>query len=383
MTSLSGPTSRVRRNPNFDNLRRTLMREGPPGPVPFLELHADPGTMEAVLGEKFPVDVRKLLEASAGETSLEDLLGAKQVLDMVLRFCYETGYDYVFTYTGLNFPRDNYLAAGDTAEAKNWGGGMRYWQDENTGPIQSWRDFESYPWPKPEEISYAAIEYLNAVVPDGMKISVNVFGIFENSSWLMGFQSFSYALFDQPDLIQAIVDRVAELVITCARQAANYDNVGMIFFGDDLGYSAGTLLSPATIRNYVLPHYSRLVEAVHAAGKLILLHSCGNLEKIMDEIINIGFDAKHSFEDKIMPVEEVYRRWGDRIAVLGGVDMDLLARGSEEAVRQRVRQILEVCGAKGVGYCLGTGNTVANYVLKENYLAMLDEGRRWNQEHFA
>ena len=383
MTSLSGPTFRVKRNPDFDNLKRTLLRRGPPGPVPFLELFADPGTMEAVLGEKFPVDVRKLLEASAGETSLEDLLGAKQVLDILLQFCYETGYDYVWVWPGLSFPRDNYLAAGDTAEAKNWSSGQRYWQDENTGPIQSWRDFESYPWPKPEEISYAAIEYLNAVVPDGMKISVNVFGIFENSSWLMGLQSFSYALFDQPDLIQAIVDRVAELAITSARQAATYDNVGMIFFGDDLGYSAGTLLSPATIRNYFFPHHRRLVEAVHAAGKPILFHSCGNIESVMEEVIDAGFDARHSFEDKIMPVEEVYRRWGDRIAVLGGVDMDLLGRGSPEDVRLRTREILEACAAKGTGYCLGTGNSVANYIPTQNYLAMLDEGRRWNQEHFA
>jgi len=103
----------------------------------------------------------------------------------------------------------------------------------------------------------------------------------------------------------------------------------------------------------------------------------------MDEIIGAGFDGKHSFEDKIMPVEEVYRRWGERITVLGGVDMDLLARGSEEAIRRRTREILEVCAARGTGYCLGTGNTAANYIPAERYLAMLDEGRRWNREHFG
>jgi uroporphyrinogen decarboxylase len=65
------------------------------------------------------------------------------------------------------------------------------------------------------------------------------------------------------------------------------------------------------------------------------------------------------------------------------VDMDLLGRGTEEQVRARTRQILEVCGVKGTGYCLGTGNTAANYIPKQNYLAMLDEGRRWNREHFG
>ena len=157
----------------------------------------------------------------------------------------------------------------------------------------------------------------------------------------------------------------------------------MLFLGDDMGYYSGTLVSPKVLREYIFPYHRKLVEAVHAHDKPILLHSCGNLEKVMDDIIDVGFDAKQSFEDKIMPVEEVYRRWGDRITIIGGVDMDILARGSEEDVRRRTRQILEVCGTRGTGYCLGTGNTVANYIPKANYLAMLDEGRKWNREHFG
>jgi uroporphyrinogen decarboxylase len=106
--------------------------------------------------------------------------------------------------------------------------------------------------------------------------------------------------------------------------------------------------------------------------------------KMMDDLLDdVGIDAKHSFEDKILPVEEAYRRWGDKTAILGGVDMDLLTRGSEEQVRARVGEILDVCGTKGTGYGLGTGNTAANYIPRQNYLAMLDEGRRWNQAHFG
>jgi uroporphyrinogen decarboxylase len=257
------------------------------------------------------------------------------------------------------------------------------WQDESRGPIQSWADFEAYPWPVAERISYRAIEYLNGVVPEGMKISVNLGGIFENSSWLMGLESFSYALADQHDLVAAICRRVGELTCSAATHAVGIDHVGMVFLGDDLGFATGTLISPAVLREYVFPHHRRLVEIGHAADKPVLLHSCGNLTRIMDEIIELGFDAKHSFEDKIMPVEEVSRRWGGRISILGGVDVDLLARGSEAEVRRRTRQILESCSATGTGYCLGTGNSVANYIPPRSYLAMLDEGRRWNREHYG
>jgi uroporphyrinogen decarboxylase len=289
----------------------------------------------------------------------------------------------VYAWTGLSFPRANYLAATDTADVENLPDGKRVWYDESTGPIGSWADFEAYPWPEAERISYRAIEYLNGVVPEGMKISVNLGGIFENASWLMGLEPFSYALADQPDLVEAICRRVGDLTVAAAAHAVTIDNVGMVFLGDDLGFASGTLVSPAVLREHVFPYHRRLAQVVHAAGRLLLLHSCGNLQRVMEDVIEIGFDGKHSFEDKIMPVEEVSRRWGDRIAILGGVDLDLLGRGSPAEVRRRTREILDACAAAGTGYCLGTGNSVANYIPCENYLAMLDEGRLWNREHFG
>jgi uroporphyrinogen decarboxylase len=384
MTATSGgPTFRVERSPDFENLRRTLLRQRPRGPVPFIELFADPGTIQTLLGEELTWLSIIEGEVRDRESTRRREWRGRPALDAILRFCYENGYDYVYAGTGLSFTRENFLVGADVAGVGNFPGGVRVWQDERTGPIQSWADFEAYPWPEPDRIPYSALEYLNEVVPEGMKISVNLSGIFENSSWLMGLESFSYALADQPELVEAICQRVGELTAAAAAHAVTIDNVGMVFLGDDLGFATGTLISPDVLRQHIFPHYRRLVEIVHAADRLMLLHSCGNLERIMDDLIDVGFDAKHSFEDKIMPVEEVYERWGDRIAVLGGVDMDLLARGSEEEVRKRTRQILETCAARGTGYCLGTGNSVANYLRPENYLTMLDEGRRWNREHFS
>jgi uroporphyrinogen decarboxylase len=200
----------------------------------------------------------------------------------------------------------------------------------------------------------------------------------------MGLESFSYALRDQPDLVEAICQRVGELETAVATQVVTIDNVELFLLSDDLGFSSGTLVSPTVIRRYAVPHYKKIVDIFHDAGKLVVFHSCGNMYKLMDDLIDdVAIDAKHSFEDKILPVEEAYQRWGDRVAIMGGVDMDLLGRGTEEAVRARTRAILEVCGVKGTAYCLGTGNTAANYIPKRNYLAMLDEGRRWNQQYFG
>ncbi len=369
--------------PNFENLRRTILREGPPGPVPLCDMFADPGMVEAVLEEKFPINLHQYIEEPALALSGDELPALMHSLDMYVRFCRQVGFDYVFMVTGFNLKRSLMVTA-DTAAAENWPGGKRYWQDEAGGPIQNWADFEAYPWPKPEELNHTAIEYANGVVPDGMKVAALMYGgVFEHSNWMMGLEPFSYALADAPDLVEAIFARVGELALATARQVASVDNVEIIFLTDDLGFFSGTLVSPVVLRRYVLPWYKKIVDAVHEAGKLLVFHSCGNMYALMDDLLDdIGIDAKHSFEDKILPVEEAYRRWGDRAAILGGIDMDILGRGTEEQVRRRVREVLDVCGTAGTGYALGTGNTAANYIPRENYLAMLDEGRRFNREHF-
>jgi uroporphyrinogen decarboxylase len=75
----------------------------------------------------------------------------------------------------------------------------------------------------------------------------------------------------------------------------------------------------------------------------------------------------------------VYKKYGNRISILGGVDVGLLARGTPEQVRTRCRQILDTCGPNG-GFAIGSGNSVTNYCKIENYYAMINEAGKWNEE---
>jgi len=145
-----------------------------------------------------------------------------------------------------------------------------------------------------------------------------------------------------------------------------------------MGFRSGTMISAQILIEKSLIWHKRMADLAHASGRLYLLHSCGNLEEILPYLIDeVKLDGRHSFEDVIEPVTVAKRRWGDRLALLGGIDMDFLTRATPEQVRQRVRETLDVC-LPGGGYCLGSGNTVANYVPLDNYLAMMDEGRRYS-----
>ncbi len=149
---------------------------------------------------------------------------------------------------------------------------------------------------------------------------------------------------------------------------------------DDLGFKTSLLLDPDSIRRLLLPWHKRLADTLHAHGKLFFLHSCGNMYPLTDAFIDeVGIDAKHSFEDNILPVTEVKRLYGDRLTLLGGMDIDFLTRADEAAIRAKTREILSTC-MPGGGYFLGASNWINEDIPCENYLVMLDEARKHNYQ---
>jgi uroporphyrinogen decarboxylase len=350
--------------PDWEGLVRCIRREGTPRRVHFIELLMDAEVQDAIC-ERYG-----LLEGLDPSDPFFDL----QRLVAIQRFL---GYDYVrYGLEGMEMPLHR-SAVNDTAPLQRAGG--RAYMEEHRGPITNWQEFESYPWPDPERASTRGLEWFEANLPPDMcVIGSGGFAHFaEYLTWLMGYETLCYALYDQRDLVAAISQRLIEMYRVVIRRMLQFERVKIIWGSDDMGFRSGTLISPRDLREFVLPGHKLMAQMAHEAGRPYLLHSCGNLKAIMPDLIDdVKIDAKHSFEDTIETVIEAKEKYGDRIAVLGGIDVDFLCRADEAAVRQRVRQTLDRC-LPGGGYCLGTGNSVANYIPLDNYLAMLDEGRRY------
>jgi len=136
------------------------------------------------------------------------------------------------------------------------------------------------------------------------------------------------------------------------------------------------IVSPELLRKLVLPWHKRFASLAHQYDKMYWFHCYGNVSMIMEDLIEgVKIDAFHSFQDNIIPVGEFKRKYGERIVVLGGVDVDKLCRMEEDDLRRYLRDILE--DSMPCRYALGSGNSIANYVPVRNYLIMLDEGLRW------
>lgn len=313
---------------------------------------------------------------------LTDLLGRQWVdesadrdsqiawLDNFIAFWLGLGYDFVRYERSLPFPMHRTISEDPSPNANK----DRSWADMHEGMIRTWQDFERYPWPRVEDYDFFHYEYINSHLPDGMGLMVcHAAGMFEHLSQIMSYEGLCLALLEQPDLVQALSDRLGGLLVQFYEHLVDLDRVIAIFQGDDMGFRSQTLVRPDDLRKYVLPWHKKFAGMAHEQGLPYFLHSCGNLEKIYPDLIqDVQIDGKHSFEDAILKVEDFQAFYGDQIAVLGGVDINRLTMDSPEEVRQRVRFLIETCGGRG-RYAIGSGNSIPSYIPLKNYLAMVDE----------
>jgi uroporphyrinogen decarboxylase len=339
---------KIKPDPDFSRLEKVLRRQGTPDRVPFFELFSNiESEVMAAIGKK-----------------------ENNGLQQHINYYYYLGYDYVnIGAKNFGFPTEERPKT-ETVQ------GERAYITAGSQTISNREDFEKYPWPVICDVDYSPLEKVIKFIPQGMKVISGGAGILENVMWLLGYEGISLLLYDDPQLVEDMFEAVATRIIKHYDNLASYEVVGALQLGEDMGFKTQTMLSPEIYRKYLFPWHRKLVDTVHKHGKLTIIHACGNLKEVMDDIINCGWDAKQSFEDVIKPVWEVKKEYGDRIALLGGFDMDKISRMSEDEVRAYTRFLIDKC-APGGGWALGTGNTVANYIPVNNFLAMLEEGFRY------
>lgn len=250
------------------------------------------------------------------------------------------------------------------------------------GPIQTRYDFEKYPFNDIPKIFWETytphLEAIRKILPAGMKAYGGCgYGIFESSQDLVGYESLAVLQYMDPELFRDLFIKIGDLYVELWSEMTKRHNDLFVFFrmGDDLGFKSGTLLEPDTIRQHILPQYKRVIEIVHSAGKKFLLHSCGNIFEVMEDIISIGIDGKHSNEDEIASFEKWIELYGNRIGLLGGIDVNTLCLKSGHEVFKEVKSKAFKFRNSTAGYALGSGNSIADYVPVEGFMAMVDAAK--------
>jgi len=184
----------------------------------------------------------------------------------------------------------------------------------------------------------------------------------------IGLEQFSYILADAPDIIDELLElRTLQIVTRLEHYPKDHGQI-VCFMGDDIAFKTGPLLSPAWMREHYFPRLARICDAVHGKNIRILFHSDGDLNAILDELVEAGVDGLNPIEVLAnMDVGEIHRRY-PRLFMVGGIDVSqLLPLGSPAEVRDAVRKALDDAEGR---IMIGSTTELHNEVPLENFLAM-------------
>ncbi|MHB1484038.1 MAG: uroporphyrinogen decarboxylase family protein [Saccharofermentanales bacterium] len=320
------------------------------GRLPLYEHNISAGIMEKVMGCDF-----------AGLYN-GDINDKKEYFRNYNRFFYEMGYDTVTfeTCIGPVMPGSGAL------------GGHK------DGVIKDRIDFDNYPWDEIPDLFFKAYspdyEALRATMPHGMKgIGGPGNGIFECVQDIVGFMDLCYIAEDDPELYKDLFRKVGETNLAIwERFLEEFADIYCVLrFGDDLGFKSSTLLKKQDVKALIIPEYRKIIEKVHMKGMPFLLHSCGNIFDVMEDLISVAkIDAKHSNEDQIAPFYYWVEKYGDRIGNFGGIDTDAVCRLDYSEMKEYIDDVVSKCKGHG-GFAFGSGNSIPDYVSVEGYLNMI------------
>ena len=240
---------------DFQRVRRALLRQGEGDRVPLFELSIHQSLRAKILGR--PIS------------------GPQDEVD----FWRAAGYDFVSIRAGVRS-----VVRGLHPVVKDWlharygdsrGGG---WVNEDSGIIHTRQDFETFPWPEPQDLGgypdYTSLDqYLQVMrqcLPSEMKLIVQLGYLFMGAWQIMGFENFCVQLVDDPAFVQAVVDRLASSQQAVVETLLQHDCVGALWMPDDLCYNSGPVVAPKHYRRYIYPWYVRLIERCHQAGLPVL-----------------------------------------------------------------------------------------------------------------
>ncbi|MDR0473740.1 MAG: hypothetical protein LBH43_08755 [Treponema sp.] len=340
--------------PDCQNIVKAAKNEKP-ARIPLYEHSISPEIMEKIQGKEFA-------ELAGGGFN-----DKKEFYRHYNKFFIDMGYDAV----------NHECWAGPVMPGSGSLGGHK------EGEIQNRNDFDKYPWDSVPALFFERyredLRAFGETLPGGIKgIGGIGNGVLECVEEITGYENLCYIRADDEELYRLLFQKTGDMLAAIFTMfLKEYGGLYCVCrLGDDLGFKSSTLLPPEDIREFIIPQYRRIIDAVHAAGKPLLLHSCGCIFSVMDDLIEAGIDSKHSNEEVISPYSRWIDGYGARIGNFGGIDAGALYDSSSVDIVSYTTEVYKLCEAKGHGAAIGTGHSITSYSSAERYCQMVDTVRR-------
>ena len=245
-------------------------------------------------------------------------------------------------------------------------------------PIQSMDDLKNYKWPDPADPRLLdPIKALCKEYQDDYFIMVDLSSTLIEAAYahIVGTQKFFLLMFDQPELIEGVLDGLTEYYTELGRNVAKL-GVDMIRVGDDVGAQQSMMLSPEQWRELAKPRLDYMFKGFRKENSelFVKLHSCGDYSPIIGDMIELGVDLSGLMQPTGGNKDQagIKKKFGDDIALIGGLDVqNLLPRGSVEEVRAGVLEVMKNL-AVGGGYVFSPAHYILADVAIQNVWALFE-----------
>jgi uroporphyrinogen decarboxylase len=230
---------------------------------------------------------------------------------------------------------------------------------------------QNYSFPDPlDHRFFADIPDRIARYGDRFRVFQIGFSLYERAWTLRGMQNLLMDFYDHPDFVRSLLETIADYNIAQIREALKYE-IDAVYFGDDWGQQRGLQMGPRLWRQFIYPVLKRMYSVVRDSGKLVFIHSCGDVDEVFDDLIGIGLNCFNPFQPEVMDVEALLERYRGRLTFHGGLSTQrTLPFGRVEDVRAETQRLLKM-GAHG-SYIFAPAHDVEGDVPLENMLAFME-----------